>query len=297
MLGQEPHGRLLVFMRDLLHAYRNEPALHQVDFSWEGFQWLIANDSDNSIIAFARKSKDPDDMVVVVCNFTPLPRYNYRLPVPHNGFYREIVNSDSSAYWGSNVGNAGGLETVPDPWSEGGCALYLTVPPLSVLLLKPDPLPAAEVVEDEVGAPEAASQVESPLATAPAPETTNAAFEPALRDLNLEIGEAEKRKDADYLGRALSDDLTYVDAQGQTLSKQEYLAAIAAPSYKVESVASEVIGVNVTGDTADVVLEVTVQGKQGRKSLKGTFRHARTFVRREGGWQLTNWVITKIADQ
>ncbi|MDQ5823746.1 MAG: nuclear transport factor 2 family protein [Chloroflexota bacterium] len=92
----------------------------------------------------------------------------------------------------------------------------------------------------------------------------------------------------------LADDLTYVDAQGKTLGKPEYLASIAAPSHKLESVASEVIGVNVTGDTADVVLEVTVQG---RKSLQGTFRHARTLVRRQGGWQITNWVITKIAGQ
>ncbi len=295
-LNNEPNGRLLVFMRDLLHAYRNQPALHEVDFSWEGFQWLIANDSDNSIIAFARKAKDPDDMVVVVCNFTPLPRYNYRLPVPRNGYYREILNSDSSAYWGSNVGNAGGLETVPDPWSEGGCALYLAVPPLSVLLLKPDPLPAAEAVE-EAPASEAATEAESPQAVAPTPETANAAFEPSLRDLNLEIGQAEQRKDVDYLAGVLADDLTYVDAQGKTLGKPEYLAAIAAPSHKLESVASEVIGVNVTGDTADVVLEVTVQGKQGRKSLKGTFRHARTLVRRQGGWQVANWVITKIAAQ
>ncbi|HEX8598107.1 MAG TPA: 1,4-alpha-glucan branching protein GlgB [Chloroflexia bacterium] len=295
-LSNEPNGRLLVFMRDLLHAYRNQPALYEVDFSWEGFQWLIANDSDNSIIAFARKAKDPDDMVVVVCNFTPLPRYNYRLPVPRNGYYREILNSDSSAYWGSNVGNAGGLETVPDPWSEGDCALYLTVPPLSVLLLKPDPLPATEPVE-AAQAWEAATEAESPQAIAPTPETANAAFEPTLRDLNLEIGHAEQRKDVDYLAGVLSDDLTYVDAQGKTFGKPEYLASIATPSHKLESVASEVIGVNVTGDTADVVLEVTVQGKQGRKSLKGTFRHARTFVRRQGSWQVANWVITKIAAQ
>jgi 1,4-alpha-glucan branching enzyme len=148
-LGTEPNSKLLAFMRDLLHTYSSEPALYEVDFSWEGFQWLIANDSDNSIIAFVRRSKKPDDMVVVVCNFTPIPRYNYRLPVPRPGFYHEILNSDSNAYWGSNVGNSGGLDTVEDPWSAGGCALFLTVPPLSVLMLKPDPLPEIEIEEVE----------------------------------------------------------------------------------------------------------------------------------------------------
>jgi 1,4-alpha-glucan branching enzyme len=300
-LGNALNGRMLVFMRDLLHAYKGEPALHQADFSWEGFQWLNANDSDNSIISFVRRSKAPDDMVVVVCNFTPMPRYNYRVPAPRPGYYREILNSDSSAYGGSNMGNAGGLDTAEDPWSEGGCALYLTVPPLAVLMLKPDPMPQAETVEvEEVGdAPvlEAATEVESPQVTAPVADTANAALEPALRDLNLEIGEAEKRKDLDYLGRVLADDLTLVDEQGDTLGKQQYLDRVKSPSHNIEMVGSEVIGVNERGNTADVELEVTVRGTQGKEAVQGTYRHARTFVRREGRWQVTKWVVTKIAEQ
>jgi hypothetical protein len=294
-LGNELNGRMLVFMRDLLHAYKREPALHQVDFSWDGFQWLNASDSDNSVISFVRRSKAPDDMVMVVCNFTPIPRHNYRVPAPRPGYYREILNSDSSAYGGSNMGNAGGLDTAEDPWSEGGCALYLTVPPLSVLMLKPDPLPPVEPVE-EAPSSEAATEVETPQAAAPVAETANRMLEPALRDLNIEIGEAEKRKDLDYLRPVLADDLTFIDEQGAELGKEQYLDGVKSPSYKIEVIGSEVIGVNVRGATTDVELEVTVQGTRGEASANGTFRHARTFTRREGRWQVTNWVVTKIAE-
>jgi 1,4-alpha-glucan branching enzyme len=140
----ESHAKLMHYMHDLLHLYLSEPALWQVDNSWEGFQWLIVSDNDNSVIAFARKAADPEDFVVVVCNFTPVVREHYRVPVPRAGYYREILNSDAGAYWGSNVGNMGGAHTVDDPWGESGCALSLLLPPLSVLVLKPEALPATK---------------------------------------------------------------------------------------------------------------------------------------------------------
>jgi 1,4-alpha-glucan branching enzyme len=136
-LQHESHRKLQQYVRDLQHVYRNQPALYEVDNSWQGFQWLVVNDSENSVLAYLRRAANPDDMVVVVCNFTPVPRHAYRVPVPAPGFYQEILNSDSGFYWGSNMGNGGGVHAVPDPMSESGWALELTLPPLSVLLLKP----------------------------------------------------------------------------------------------------------------------------------------------------------------
>ncbi len=142
-LQNESHWKLQQYMHDLLHVYTTQPALSQVDSSWEGFQWLAANDNENSVIAFVRRAKDPNDMVVTICNFTPVTRQNYHLSVPRAGYYREILNSDADAYWGSNQGNMGGVEAVPDAWTESGYAVYVTLPPLSTLLLKPDRLPLA----------------------------------------------------------------------------------------------------------------------------------------------------------
>jgi 1,4-alpha-glucan branching enzyme len=141
-LQREPHWKLQQYVRDLAHIYKTQPALFEVEDSWEGFEWLTVNDNENSVIAFVRRAANQDDMVVVVCNFTPVPRYEYRIPAPRAGFYREILNSDAEAYWGSNLGNMGGVEAQADPIYESGYALCLTLPPLSTLFLKPDPLPA-----------------------------------------------------------------------------------------------------------------------------------------------------------
>src|SRR5438034_2554280 len=140
-LEHESHRLMQQYTRDLAHVHRSQPALSQVDAGWEGFQWLVANDNENSVIAFVRRAKDPDDILVVVCHFTPIARENYRVPVPKPGYYREVLNSDAVAYWGSNVGNSGGASTIEDPWSESGYALSLNLPPLGVLILKPEPVP------------------------------------------------------------------------------------------------------------------------------------------------------------
>jgi 1,4-alpha-glucan branching enzyme len=142
-LNNESHQKLHRYVHDLVHAYNNEPALWQVDNSWEGFQWMAANDNENSVISFVRRGKDPNDLILVVCNFTPQPRYNYCIPAPRAGYYQEILNSDSESYWGSNLGNMGGAEAYPQDWSSTGYAICLTLPPLSTLLLKASPLPPA----------------------------------------------------------------------------------------------------------------------------------------------------------
>ena len=131
------HNGLQRFVGDLNRVYRAEPALHQVDFQYEGFEWIDFRDTDSSVIAFLRRGRDPKDVVVVVCNFTPVPRTGYRLGVPEGGFYHEVLNSDAACYGGSNMGNRGGLPSDPIPWQGRPFSLNLTLPPLSVSFLKP----------------------------------------------------------------------------------------------------------------------------------------------------------------
>jgi 1,4-alpha-glucan branching enzyme len=138
LLDFDPHRRLQQYVRDLNRLYASEPALHEVDFSWEGFQWIDFRDVDQSIVTFIRRAKNPDDFVVVAANFTPVPRGGYRVGVPVPGFYREILNSDSAHYGGSNMGNAGGLPADDIPWQGQPHSLLITVPPLAVMFLKPE---------------------------------------------------------------------------------------------------------------------------------------------------------------
>ena len=133
----EPHLGLQRYVRDLNRLHRNEPALHQADFDWTGFQWIDYNDGEQSAIAFMRKARDQANFVVCVCNFTPVPRHGYRIGVPAPGWYRELLNSDAAFYGGSNVGNWGGVQAEATPWHGLPYSLSLTLPPLAVLFLKP----------------------------------------------------------------------------------------------------------------------------------------------------------------
>jgi 1,4-alpha-glucan branching enzyme len=137
LLQWEPHQKLQKYVIDLNRLYRSELALYQVDDSYEGFQWVDFHDWERSVIAFLRRAKDPADHLLIVCNFTPVPRYGYRLGVPERSFYVEVFNSDSDNYWGSNVGNRGGLWSDPLPWQGQPCSLELTLPPLAICVFKP----------------------------------------------------------------------------------------------------------------------------------------------------------------
>ncbi len=130
------HQGVQRFVKDLNHLYHNEPALYEVDFEWTGFKWIDANDSDNSVFSFTRFAKSGDEFVVVVSNFTPVPRYNYRIGVPKPGYYQEILNSDSTHYGGSNVGNDGGRATEDVYWHGYAQSLSLILPPLGTVMLK-----------------------------------------------------------------------------------------------------------------------------------------------------------------
>jgi|Deesub1362A_J573_1020465.scaffolds.fasta_scaffold00077_54 1,4-alpha-glucan branching enzyme len=137
LLQYEPHEKLQKYVQDLNKLYTSEPALFEVDFEPAGFEWIDFSDSDSSVISFIRKAENPEDFLVFVFNFTPVPRYNYRIGVPKNTTYKEIMNSDSEIYWGSNVGNAGWVTAEEIPFSHWPYSLSLTLPPLGMLVLKP----------------------------------------------------------------------------------------------------------------------------------------------------------------
>jgi 1,4-alpha-glucan branching enzyme len=132
-----PHRGVQRLLSDLNRLHTSERALFEVDFEWAGFEWIDANDSANSVLSFVRRAKDPDDFVIVVCNFTPVPREEYRVGVPAAGFYREILNTDSSHYEGSDAGNSGGVRAEPIPWNGRPWSIQLRVPPLAAVYFKP----------------------------------------------------------------------------------------------------------------------------------------------------------------
>jgi 1,4-alpha-glucan branching enzyme len=137
LLEYEPHRKLQLFVKELNRVYRNEPALYQVDFDYTGFEWIDFMDSDNSIITFMRKASDSKDLLVFVCNFTPVYREDYRVGVPFHCEYEELLNSDSEMYWGSNKGNYGGLWSDEIAWHNQPYSLNLNIPPLSTMIFKP----------------------------------------------------------------------------------------------------------------------------------------------------------------
>lgn len=135
LLDNESHQSIQRLSRDLNRLYKADPSLHGLDFEAYGFQWLDCNDADNSIISFMRRSTD-GQCTLVVLNFTPVPRHGYRLGVPSPGYYREILNTDSSLYGGSNLGNSGGIQSEHTPWMGLQHSISLTLPPLAGILLK-----------------------------------------------------------------------------------------------------------------------------------------------------------------
>ena len=119
---------------DLNHLYRERPELYRHDFEHSGFEWIDCHDSHQSVISYLRK--DGDRILVVILNFTPVPRTGYRIGVPRSGSYREIFNSDSEYYYGSNMGNGGTIQSEGVPWMNRECSLSLTLPPLAGIVLE-----------------------------------------------------------------------------------------------------------------------------------------------------------------
>jgi len=151
-------------VRDLNHLYRSQPALYELDCLPEGFSWIDCHDSDNSVISFIRRGKNPDDFVAIICNFTPVVREAYRIGVPRGGSYAEVLNTDASCYEGSGVGNAGQVDSVAQEAFGFPFSLDVTLPPLGTVVLKPmePPRPMVEEVPE----------IESAAEAEPAPEAT-----------------------------------------------------------------------------------------------------------------------------
>jgi 1,4-alpha-glucan branching enzyme len=132
------HAGVHHWLRDLNHLYRNLPALYARDFSPDGFEWIDSNDGDASVLSFVRHGPGPDDLVLVVCNFTPVSRSNYRVGVPRGGRWTERLNSDAPLYGGGGEGNLGGADAAPIGAHGQLHSLTLWLPPLAALYFTPD---------------------------------------------------------------------------------------------------------------------------------------------------------------
>jgi 1,4-alpha-glucan branching enzyme len=130
------HAGLQRWVEDLNRVYRNEGALHELDFDPAGFEWIDCNDSDQSTVSLMRKGRAANEVVIVACNFTPVLRHNYRVGVPNGGIWEEILNSDARDYRGSGQGNMGGVEAVPIPYHNRPYSLNLSLPPLGAVFFK-----------------------------------------------------------------------------------------------------------------------------------------------------------------
>ena len=138
LLGNPMHAGLGRWVRDLNTLCRGEPALHELDGDAAGFEWVDCTDSQRSVVTFLRRSSKTNDVLLFACNFTPVVRQNYRVGVPFDTIWKEILNSDAPLYGGSGQGNLGGLSASPLPIHGRPFSLSMTLPPLAVVVFKPD---------------------------------------------------------------------------------------------------------------------------------------------------------------
>ena len=146
----DSHRKLIDFLGKLNEVYRTLPALHTIDFSWEGFEWIDLHDQDNSLLSFMRKGKNPDDIVVCAFNFTPVPRSQYRLGVPKEGTYEQVLNTDAEEFGGSNAARFGTVQSEEKGWHNQKHSIPIALPPLGAVLFRFKPAPKAVKVEEPV---------------------------------------------------------------------------------------------------------------------------------------------------
>ena len=138
------HQGIRELVRALNGLYREEPPLHALDFEWQGFEWIDCHDAQNSVLIYQRRGREEGQHLVIALNFTPVPREGYRIGVPSEGAYEEVLSSDDQVYGGSGVGNGPGpLATEPVAWMNRPQSLVVTLPPLAGIVLKPVPGSAA----------------------------------------------------------------------------------------------------------------------------------------------------------
>ncbi len=136
LVEYDRHACLQRLVEDLNRLYENEPALHELDCDPAGFEWVDCNDAARSTLSFIRCGRSTNDILLVACNFTPVPCQNYRVGIPRAGLWQEVLNSDSKEYWGSGQGNLGVVEAAPVPFHGRPYSLNLTLPPLGAVFLK-----------------------------------------------------------------------------------------------------------------------------------------------------------------
>lgn len=137
LLDYEMHNKMQLYVKDLNKLYKKEKALYEVDFNYEGFEWIDCNNNERGVISFLRKGKDWHDMLIFICNFTPVVYNDYRVGAPFDMHYDEILNSDSEIYGGSNVGNMGGVNAEQFGVHGRPFSLKVQVPPLGTVVFKP----------------------------------------------------------------------------------------------------------------------------------------------------------------
>jgi 1,4-alpha-glucan branching enzyme len=138
LLEHDAHRGVQRWVRDLNTLYRGEPALHALDCDPAGFEWVDCNDAEQSTLVFMRHGGEPRRTVLVACNFTPVPRANFRVGVPVGGYWREILNGDAPLYGGSGQGNLGGVRATPVSWHGRRHSLSITLPPLAIAIFAPE---------------------------------------------------------------------------------------------------------------------------------------------------------------
>jgi 1,4-alpha-glucan branching enzyme len=136
LLEYPTHQGISQWVSDLNKAYKTEPALHEFDCIGDGYEWIDCQDNEQSILCFLRKGRNPQDYTLIACNFTPVPRWNYRVGVPHRGFWKEILNSDALVYGGSGLGNLGGRHSDEHYHHGRPHSISIVVPPLSIVVFR-----------------------------------------------------------------------------------------------------------------------------------------------------------------
>jgi len=136
LLDWDSHKGVRRLLKDLNSLYVNEPAFHEIDSKWEGFQWIDISDADNSLLSFIRRSKDPEDYMVFILNFTPMYHDVYRFGIPEAREYEVLFNSDAEIYGGSNSGPIT-IRGMEGSWHNQPCYADVSIPPLAGIILRP----------------------------------------------------------------------------------------------------------------------------------------------------------------
>jgi 1,4-alpha-glucan branching enzyme len=136
LLDRPPHAAMRLLVGELNHLYRTEPALQTSENTPSSFEWIDVHDSEKNVLSFLRKGQSVNEAIAVVMNFSPIPRDNYRIGVPHKGFLKEIFNSDAKQFGGTGRGNFGGVETVPIPLHGRDDSITIDLPPLAAVFFR-----------------------------------------------------------------------------------------------------------------------------------------------------------------